>query len=181
MKYLVLAMAAALAAFALIRGGASGVSYEELLARTPPRADARIAYGSAALQFGDLYLPKGRGPYPVIVLIHGGCWLGELPGVEPVAPLAAGPAGGERALCSRAAGFARRGQSRRDRRSRSLSNERRGCLRRPFDHRPPGRASPRCFRGHFARQAAAARRAASDHLRQRGWNRSCAFRPRLCP
>src|ERR1043166_1875109 len=90
MKYLVLAMAAALAAFALIRGGASGVSYEELLARTPPRADARIDYGSGALQFGDLYLPKGRGPYPVIVLIHGGCWLAELPGLELVAPLAAG-------------------------------------------------------------------------------------------
>jgi acetyl esterase/lipase len=90
MKYLVLVLAAAVAAFALIRGGASGVSYEELLARTPPRADARIPYGAAALQFGDLYLPKGHGPYPVIVLIHGGCWLAELPGLELVAPLAGG-------------------------------------------------------------------------------------------
>lgn len=90
MRYAVLAMAAALAAFALIRNGASGVSYEELLARTPPRADARIAYGSGSLQFGDLYLPTGRGPYPVIVLIHGGCWLAELPGLELVAPMAGG-------------------------------------------------------------------------------------------
>jgi acetyl esterase/lipase len=90
MKYVPLVLAAVLAAFALIRNGASGVSYEELLARTPPRADARIAYGSGSLQFGDLYLPKGHGPYPVIVLIHGGCWLAELPGLELVAPLAAG-------------------------------------------------------------------------------------------
>jgi acetyl esterase/lipase len=89
MKYAILVIAAAIAAFALVRSGASGVSYEELLARTPPRADARIAYGSGALQFGDLYLPKGHGPYPVIVLIHGGCWLAELPGLELVAPLAA--------------------------------------------------------------------------------------------
>jgi acetyl esterase/lipase len=88
MRYVVLVIAAVLAAFVFVRGGASGVSYEELLARTQPRADARIP--SAALQFGDLYLPKGHGPYPVIVLIHGGCWLAELPGLELVAPLAGG-------------------------------------------------------------------------------------------
>jgi acetyl esterase/lipase len=88
MKYVSLIIAVALAAFVFIRGSASGVSYEELLERTPPRADARISYGSGALQFGDLYLPKGHGPYPVIVLIHGGCWLAELPGLELVAPLA---------------------------------------------------------------------------------------------
>jgi acetyl esterase/lipase len=35
----------------------------------------RIAYGSEPLQFGDLRLPPGRGPHPVAVVIHGGCWL----------------------------------------------------------------------------------------------------------
>jgi acetyl esterase/lipase len=34
----------------------------------------RIAYGSDPLQFGDLRLPSGPGPYPVAVVIHGGCW-----------------------------------------------------------------------------------------------------------
>jgi acetyl esterase/lipase len=90
MRYAILVLAAAIAAFALIRSGASGVSYEELLARTPPKPDARLAYGPGPLQFGDLYLPKGRELHPVIVLIHGGCWLAELPGLELVAPLAAG-------------------------------------------------------------------------------------------
>jgi hypothetical protein len=33
----------------------------------------RIAYGSDPLQFGDLRLPSGPGPYPVAVVIHGGC------------------------------------------------------------------------------------------------------------
>jgi len=25
-------------------------------------------------QFGDLRLPPGKGPFPVVVVIHGGCW-----------------------------------------------------------------------------------------------------------
>jgi acetyl esterase/lipase len=31
-------------------------------------------YGSHRSQRADLYLPKGRGPHPVMVLIHGGSW-----------------------------------------------------------------------------------------------------------
>jgi acetyl esterase/lipase len=33
-----------------------------------------IAYGSGPSQIGDLYLPTGKGPFPVVVLIHGGYW-----------------------------------------------------------------------------------------------------------
>ncbi|WP_073973468.1 alpha/beta hydrolase [Erythrobacter donghaensis] len=41
----------------------------------PPTA--RIAYGSAsARQYGELRVPKGKGPFPVAVLYHGGCWAG---------------------------------------------------------------------------------------------------------
>ncbi|MGB5579122.1 MAG: alpha/beta hydrolase [Woeseia sp.] len=43
---------------------------------TPP-ADARIFYGDDPLQFGDLRLPPGEGPYPVVVFLHGGCWYSE--------------------------------------------------------------------------------------------------------
>ncbi len=39
-----------------------------------PPADARITYGSAPTQFVDLRIPVGRGPFPVVMLIHGGCW-----------------------------------------------------------------------------------------------------------
>ncbi len=42
-----------------------------------PPADARIHYGEAPLQFGDLRLPPGDGPHPVAIFIHGGCWLAE--------------------------------------------------------------------------------------------------------
>ncbi len=32
----------------------------------------RLAYGTESLQFGELYVPKGSGPHPVVILIHGG-------------------------------------------------------------------------------------------------------------
>jgi acetyl esterase/lipase len=34
----------------------------------------RLLYGSEALQFGELHLPGGGGPFPLVVLIHGGFW-----------------------------------------------------------------------------------------------------------
>src|SRR4026208_1039101 len=41
----------------------------------PP--DHTIAYGSAAQQFGHLRLPKGSGPHPAVIFIHGGCYLAQ--------------------------------------------------------------------------------------------------------
>ncbi|MEP7157426.1 MAG: alpha/beta hydrolase [Betaproteobacteria bacterium] len=65
---------------------AQTLSYTDILKRAPVKADVRIAYGSDPLQFGDLWLPQGNekaaSPFPVIVLLHGGCWLADLPGVE---------------------------------------------------------------------------------------------------
>jgi acetyl esterase/lipase len=81
--------AAILTAFAFLPLTASGsASYKELLARPRNTPDARIPYGSNALQYGELYLPKGDKLHPVIVLIHGGCWLAELPGPELMDPMA---------------------------------------------------------------------------------------------
>jgi len=55
-------------------------SFAELLAKPRHKADAHIAYGADPNQFGDLWLPSGKGPFAVVVLIHGGCWQAELPG-----------------------------------------------------------------------------------------------------
>ncbi len=83
------ACAAVLTAIAFLPLGASGsASYKELLARPRNSVDQHIAYGKGALQYGDLYLPKGEGVHPVVVLIHGGCWLAELPGPELMDPMA---------------------------------------------------------------------------------------------
>jgi len=48
-----------------------------ILIRPAPPADHRIAYGKDEFQFGDLRLPKTAGPHPVVIVIHGGCWLSQ--------------------------------------------------------------------------------------------------------
>lgn len=35
---------------------------------------ARLTYGPNDEQFGDLYIPDGPPPHPVLIIIHGGCW-----------------------------------------------------------------------------------------------------------
>jgi len=48
-------------------------SDNDTLPAKPPTA--RIAYGPDSLQFGELRLPDGPGPFPVAIVIHGGCWV----------------------------------------------------------------------------------------------------------
>ena len=45
-----------------------------ILTLDPPPADYTIPYGPDPRQFGDLRLPAGPGPFPVVVVIHGGFW-----------------------------------------------------------------------------------------------------------
>ena len=41
----------------------------------PSRVPQLVApYGPDSLQFGELRLPDGQGPFPLAVVIHGGCW-----------------------------------------------------------------------------------------------------------
>ena len=51
---------------------------DDILTLPPPRADARIAYGSDPNQFLDLRLPsskqESKPPYPLVINIHGGFW-----------------------------------------------------------------------------------------------------------
>ena len=49
-------------------------SHEILTESPPPAADARVAYGLEPLQFGDLRVPPGDGPFRLAVVLHGGYW-----------------------------------------------------------------------------------------------------------
>lgn len=57
------------------------------MAALPPLPAKRIAYGGHASQFGELHLPRGAGPVPVIVIVHGGFWR-QAYGAELGTPLA---------------------------------------------------------------------------------------------
>jgi len=48
---------------------------KDILTRTPPNADQRVDYGSYLQNFVDIRFPKGTGPFPVLLVIHGGFWL----------------------------------------------------------------------------------------------------------
>ncbi len=67
-----------LALFALAAcGGATEQPAEALAAEAQAVVSApiRLPYGSDPSQFGELRVPSGPGPHPVVVILHGGCWL----------------------------------------------------------------------------------------------------------
>ena len=53
---------------------AASAAGQDILTLAPPKADARIPYGKDPLQFGDLRVPPGPGPHPVVIFVHGGFW-----------------------------------------------------------------------------------------------------------
>lgn len=53
----------------------------DYLALRGPAPDARYAYGSAPSQFAELFRPDGAGPFPVVILLHGGCWTVQFGGI----------------------------------------------------------------------------------------------------
>lgn len=47
---------------------------QDILQSPAPKPDARIPYGADSVQFGDLRIPPGPGPHPLLIFIHGGFW-----------------------------------------------------------------------------------------------------------
>jgi len=45
-----------------------------ILDRDPPPFDVRIRYGNDHSQFSDLRFPSGKGPFPLLFVVHGGFW-----------------------------------------------------------------------------------------------------------
>ena len=50
------------------------MSSDDILTLPPPAPDARLTYGTDPNQFGELRLPKTKGPFAVVMNIHGGFW-----------------------------------------------------------------------------------------------------------
>jgi acetyl esterase/lipase len=64
------------------------MSPAEFQALASSKADYRIAYGEGRDQFGDLRIPAAKGPHPVAILIHGGCWKSDYATLSDTAPIA---------------------------------------------------------------------------------------------
>ena len=50
------------------------LTWPDLVKRPKPSPDATIAYGPDQMQKVDVWRPAGKGPFPVVVMVHGGCW-----------------------------------------------------------------------------------------------------------
>jgi acetyl esterase/lipase len=52
------------------------LTWPDLTKRPKPVPDATVDYGTDPMQKIDVWLPKGKtkGPFPVVVMVHGGCW-----------------------------------------------------------------------------------------------------------
>jgi hypothetical protein len=65
----------------------------------PSRAPTLVArYGADSLNVGELRMPSGAGPFPVAVVIHGGCWTVGFATLKNTAPLASAITGAHLAL-----------------------------------------------------------------------------------
>lgn len=49
--------------------------------------DRRIAYGDDSSQYGELRVPPGPGPHPVVILVHGGCFKAAYATARDLAPI----------------------------------------------------------------------------------------------
>ena len=67
---------------------AEPMTLNEYMTLKGPAPSAHIAYGPAPKQFVELFEPAGPGPFPVVVLIHGGCFQNQYQGMPQMRGLA---------------------------------------------------------------------------------------------
>jgi acetyl esterase/lipase len=72
---------------------AEPATLDDYMRQARPRADETVRYGPAPSQVAELFLPKTKGPHPVVVLLHGGCFLKAYEGFPQTSALAADLAG----------------------------------------------------------------------------------------
>ena len=87
MRKLLLALGLTLAASA-VQAQTKNLTWQDILALPHGKPARHVAYGPDPLQAGELWLPHAPGPHALVVVIHGGCWRADLPGLELQRPLA---------------------------------------------------------------------------------------------
>jgi acetyl esterase/lipase len=84
-RTLAAALSLALATPAFAQPGMAALRAEQAATRAP---DLVERYGPDDLRSGELRLPAGKGPFPVAIVVHGGCWLAKMDSVKGITPLA---------------------------------------------------------------------------------------------
>lgn len=78
-----------LSAALLCTGAAAApMKLSDYLALRGPAPQATLAYGGAPSQYAELFVPAGAGPFPVAVLVHGGCWTSQFGGIAQLRNMA---------------------------------------------------------------------------------------------
>ncbi|MBW8816384.1 MAG: hypothetical protein JF588_23435 [Caulobacterales bacterium] len=83
-KMLLAVLMAVLPAHAL----AQSMTAAKVAALPSTPAYIRASYGFGPIQVGELRLPPGKGPFPVAIVIHGGCYLKRMADMKIMSPLA---------------------------------------------------------------------------------------------
>ena len=60
------------------------MTLHDYMALSGPQPSEHIAYGKEPSQYVELFEPHGSGPFPVVFLVHGGCWIKEYGGIVQV-------------------------------------------------------------------------------------------------
>jgi acetyl esterase/lipase len=72
---------------------AEPATLDDYMQQVRHKADQTVRYGPAPSQVAELFLPKTKGSHPVVVLLHGGCFLKQYEGFPQTSALAADLAG----------------------------------------------------------------------------------------
>lgn len=65
----------------------SMMTVPEFQAIPSPPPDYQLSYGDHQSNIGELRVPRGRGPHPVAILVHGGCWREQYAVLRELGPL----------------------------------------------------------------------------------------------
>lgn len=67
---------------------AHAIDLQDYMQMRGPEPTRIFAYGPAPSQVVEFFRPQGEGPFPVVVLIHGGCWVSRYQGLPQFRALA---------------------------------------------------------------------------------------------
>ena len=89
MRLMIIAIALLGAAVGIAHGAAhEPTTLTDYMRLSGPNPSERLSYGGSPYQFVELFQPRGSGPFPVVVLIHGGCFKNEYQGMPQMRGIA---------------------------------------------------------------------------------------------